>query len=107
MNISLSNNSLSFGKVYAIAGTQEQISKIKKIYDNSSGDVLCLVARNKSSRNSRKSSNPTDYVKKIALIIVGKKDVEKVKDKHKGWKNIRQISTHVEKFADLTTVLKK
>ncbi len=77
------------------------------MYDNSSGDVLCLFARNKSSRNRRKDSTPTDYVKKITLIIVGKNDVEKVKDKHKGWKNIRQISAHVEKFADLTTVLKK
>lgn len=106
MNISRSLNNVSFGKVYAIGGTDEQISKLKSFFDNSTGDFLYLQSKKSEPSKIKRflGLDTNQNSKSIALIISGKKDIENIRSKQKGWRFLREIAQHVEKYVDLTSV---
>lgn len=106
MNISNSMNNVNFGKVYAIAGTDKQMEKLRKCYANTSSDYLYLEPKKSNPNFIQKLFKPdsSKNLKRIALIVVGKKDIENISNNKKGWRSLKEICKHVEKFADLTKV---
>lgn len=108
MYISRSPNNVSFGKVYAIAGNNYQMNKLKGYFDNSTGDILYLESKKLHPTTPKpfSKSNASQGIKRIALIVVGKKDIDSINTNQKGWRTLREISRHVEKYVDLTSVKK-
>lgn len=106
MYISRSPNNVNFGKVYAVAGNDYQMTKLRSYFDKTTSDILYLESKQPKSSGIFFAPKPSQTMKRIALIVTGKKDIGNINAKTKGWRTLREISKHVEKYVDLTSVKK-
>ena len=105
MKISNINSSASFGRVYAVAGQKQKITKLKEILEKSDGNSLVLDATDIYVRNQGNGlcTKSAKRGKKIAFVITGK-DIDRACFMESGWGSVNGISRHIYKFIDLNNV---
>lgn len=100
MKVNSINNSPNFGRVFAVAGSKEDMQKLDRelktkqdkmismpvtdLYVNRTGEGLCTQAA--------KSGN------EVCFIITGKEDMDNVKFMKRGWGSANGISHHITDF---------
>ena len=106
MRISNISNNVNFGRVYAVAGTKEQVEELKAIVNNSKGEGFFLNATHiyKDRKGEGQCTNAVKEGKEIAFVVAGKEDVEKVSFFAPGWGSINGISNHIDRFIELNNV---
>ena len=106
MRISNISNNINFGRVYAVAGTKEQVDELKSIVNNSKGEGFFLSATHlyKDRNGEGACTNAAREGKEIAFVVAGKEDVEKVSFFAPGWGSINGISKHIDRFIELNNV---
>ena len=106
MRISNISSNINFGRVYAVAGTKEQVEELKAIVNNSKGEGFFLNATHiyKDRKGDGLCTNAVKEGKEIAFVVAGKEDVEKVSFFAPGWGSINGISNHIDRFIELNNV---
>lgn len=100
MRVNSINNSLNFGRVFAVTASKENMQKLGQeletkhnkmismpvtdLYIRGTGEGLCTQAA--------KSGN------EVCFIITGKKDMDNVKYMKRGWGSANGISHHITDF---------
>lgn len=107
MRVNSINSNVSFGKVFALAGTFKQIERVGKKIKEYPGDVVML----KDATELYKGSNTDGFCskavrqgKELAFVITGKKDTDKVRFMEQGWGSMNGISHRLEAFLNITNV---
>lgn len=109
MKIGNISNNVNFGRVYALAGTKEQINEVKQIvrktrgfghffevtdmYKKNTGDGLCTQAAKSG--------------KEVVFVVAGQEDYNKVNFMSPGWTSLNGISQHIDRFIELDNVKKQ
>ncbi len=106
MRISNISNYINFGRVYAVAGTREQVEELKAIVNRSRGDGFFLSATHiyKDRKSDGLCTEAAKQGNEIAFVVAGKEDVEKVSFMHPGWSSVNGISNHIDRFIQLSNV---
>lgn len=108
MRISNISNNINFGRVYAVAGTKEQVDELKSIVNNSKGEGFFLSAthlyKDRKGDGEGACTKAAKDGKEIAFVVAGKEDVEKVSFFAHGWGSINGISQHIDRFIELNNV---
>ena len=109
MRINNISNNINFGRVYAAAGSKEQINQLKKIIGSSKGEGLFLDATSlyKEKAGDGLCTNAAKEGKEVAFVVAGKKDVNKVLFMEHGWTSINGVSHHIDRFIELDDVKKQ
>jgi len=109
MRVNNISNNLSFGKVYACAGTKEQINELKDIIQSSKGNGMVYNATDLyiNREGDGLCTQAARQGKEIAFVVAGKKDTDKVSFMESGWSSINGISRHLDRFIELTDVKKQ
>ncbi len=106
MRIGNISNNINFGRVYAVAGTREQVEEMKAIVNRSKGDGFFLSATHlyKDRTGEGLCTEAAKQGDEIAFIVAGKEDVEKVSFMYPGWSSVNGVSNHIDRFIKLTNV---
>ena len=106
MRISNISNNVNFGRVYAVAGTKEQVEELKAIVNNSKGEGFFLNATHiyKDKKGDGECTKAAKEGKEIAFVVAGKEDVDKVSYFAPGWGSVNGISHHIDRFIELQNV---
>ena len=109
MRVNNISNNLSFGRVYACAGTKEQMNQLKNIVQKSKGNGIFIEATDLyiNRIGDGLCTQAAQNGKEIAFVIAGKKDVDNVSFMKSGWGSINGISQHINRFIELTDVKKQ
>lgn len=109
MRVNNISNNLSFGRVYACAGTKEQMNQLKNIVQKSKGNGIFIEATDLyiNRVGNGLCTQAAQNGKEIAFVIAGKKDVDNVSFMNQGWGSINGISQHINRFIELTDVKKQ
>ncbi len=106
MRVGNISNNINFGRVYAVAGTKEQVEELKAIVNNSKGEGFFISATNlyKDRKGEGECTKAAKEGKEVAFVVAGKEDVEKVSFFAPGWGSINGISQHIDRFIELNNV---
>ncbi len=105
MKVSNINSQTSFGRVYAVAGSQEQLNELKNRIKNNKGELIVLQSTSLyNDKYCRAYGQCADAVKEgneIAFFVTGKKDNKKIRYMESGWSSLTGISRHIDRFIQL------
>lgn len=109
MKVSGVSSNMNFGRVYAVAGSQDQINQLHKIVRRTSGKGCFLYATDiyKNSYGDGMCARAVREGKEVAFVVAGKKDYENVMFMKPGWGSINGVSHHLDRFIDLVDVRKQ
>ena len=109
MKVDNISNKISFGRVYACAGTKEQINQLKTVVERAKGSGIFFDATDiyVNRVGSGLCTDAAHNGKEIAFVIAGKKDVDNVMFMRQGWGSINGISKHIDRFIELVDVKKQ
>ena len=105
MKINNISNAQSFGKVYAIAGSDAEIEKLKRKAFKAEGDLIVFDATDlytDSPMTSGFCSGAAHNEESIAIFVTGKEDTDNVRAMRPGWDSLNAITQHIFYFYNLT-----
>ncbi|MBO5948076.1 hypothetical protein J6Q66_04495 [bacterium] len=109
MKIGNISNNINFGRVYALAGTKEQLNQAKQIVEETKGYGLFFDATD-LYKKSPAYGLCTDAVQRgqdVAFVVAGKEDCNNVNFMRHGWSSLNGISHHIDRFIELYDVKKQ
>jgi len=106
MRVNNLNSNFSFGKVFAVAGTNRDINKLENIIEKAPGDVLILDATDlyKITNTNGKCSEAVKQGKTVDFFVTGKEDRYKVLMMESGWSTLSGVSQHIGEFIDINDI---
>ena len=109
MRIGNISNNVNFGRVYAVAGTKEQLAELRQIVQKSAGSGAFFNATDlyKNRQGDGLCTEAANNGKEVAFVVAGKEDYDKVYFMRSGWTSLNGISHHIDRFIDLENVKKQ
>lgn len=109
MRVNNISNHTSFGRVYACAGTKEQMNELQNIVNKSKGNGMFISATDLYVNRAGNGlcTQAAHQGKEIAFVVAGKEDTNKVSFMEFGWSSVNGISRHIDRFIELTDVKKQ
>ena len=106
MRINAVNNNTSFGKVYAVAGTKEQLFSLMSETLCSRGFAETFDATNfyKKDRKRGICKSEVEEGKDVMIIVTGKDDTDKIYFDDPDWRTLKDIEKHVSQIYILKNV---
>ena len=109
MRIGNITNNVNFGRVYAVAGTKEQVDEVKQIVRKTRGfgHFFNVTDLYKKSSTNGLCSEAVQNGKEVAFVVAGQEDYNKVNFMSPGWTSLNGISQHIDRFIELDNVKKQ
>lgn len=109
MRIGNISNNVNFGRVYAVAGTKDQVDQVRQIVKKTRGFGMVLDATDLYIKNTGDGlcTQAAKEGKEVAFVVAGKEDYNNVNFMRHGWSSLNGISHHIDRFIELDDVKKQ
>lgn len=108
MKVNSINNSINFGRVFAVAGSKENMQKLGQELGLERKNIIALPATDLyvNSNTEGLCAKAVKDGNEIYFIITGKKDTDNVRFMESGWGSINGVSRHITDFIKLNDIKK-
>ena len=109
MKIGNISSNANFGRIYAVAGTKEQVAEVEQIVKKTRGYGMFFDATDLYRRNTGDGlcTQAAKSGKEVAFVVAGKEDYNNVNFMRPGWSSLNGISQHIDRFIELDNVKKQ
>ena len=100
MRINSIKNSLNFGRVYAIAGTNKNMQELLKELEPAGNKLIKIYATDlyQGRIEDGECTRAAKSGKEIYFVVAGKEDIENIRFMESGWGSVNGISNHITDF---------
>ena len=108
MKVNSINNSLNFGRVFAVTGSKENMQKLGQELELEHKNMIVMPATDLyvGKNTKRLCARAAKQGDEICFIITGKEDMDKVKYMQYGWGSTHGVSKHITDFIKLDDIKK-